>query len=118
MNAAQYYTMLVRAARDGTFPSIDRNDNDKCLYRGPNNTRCAIGLLIPDEKYRPSIEGESCYDDKVLECFTIPVGLTKGDLSEIQYSHDTASNQEDGWDPDLFIARINKLKCFQECKHD
>jgi len=27
-----------------------------CLYRGPENTRCAIGLLIPDDMYLPNME--------------------------------------------------------------
>lgn len=28
----------------------------QCMYRGPNGLKCAIGCLIPDEKYRKSIE--------------------------------------------------------------
>lgn len=28
-----------------------------CLYRGPNNTMCAVGCLIPDEVYDPYMEG-------------------------------------------------------------
>lgn len=28
-----------------------------CLYRGPNGTKCAIGMLIADEDYRPVFEG-------------------------------------------------------------
>lgn len=28
-----------------------------CAYRGPNNTSCAVGCLIPDELYDPEIEG-------------------------------------------------------------
>lgn len=31
-----------------------------CLYRGPDNTMCAVGCLIPDPLYRPeSMEGRS-----------------------------------------------------------
>ena len=29
----------------------------ECRYRGSNGTMCAIGCLIPDEKYDPSFEG-------------------------------------------------------------
>lgn len=30
-----------------------------CLYRAPNGDRCAIGVLIPDALYTPSLEGNS-----------------------------------------------------------
>lgn len=28
-----------------------------CRYRGPNNTKCAFGHLIPDEQYNTMLEG-------------------------------------------------------------
>lgn len=28
-----------------------------CAYRGKDNTRCAIGYWIPDELYKPEMEG-------------------------------------------------------------
>ncbi len=28
-----------------------------CLYRGPDGLKCAIGALIPDEAYKPDMEG-------------------------------------------------------------
>ncbi len=30
-----------------------------CLYRAANGRRCAVGCLIPDGKYSPSLEGQS-----------------------------------------------------------
>lgn len=30
-----------------------------CVYRGDEGTMCAIGCLIPDEKYSPQLEGRS-----------------------------------------------------------
>ena len=32
-------------------------DDTGCLYRGPNQTRCAIGILIPNRLYRKEMEG-------------------------------------------------------------
>lgn len=32
-------------------------DRNECRYRKPDGTKCAIGSLIPDEKYNPEIEG-------------------------------------------------------------
>lgn len=33
--------------------------NGLCAYRGENGCKCAIGCLIPDEVYKPEIEGSS-----------------------------------------------------------
>jgi hypothetical protein len=33
------------------------SSNASCKYRGIHGTKCAIGALIPDELYRPEIEG-------------------------------------------------------------
>ena len=41
--------------------SVDANN--RCSYRGPDNTCCGVGVLIPDERYYPDIEGESCGED-------------------------------------------------------
>jgi len=30
---------------------------NSCLYRGPNNTMCAAGCLIPDKLYKKELEG-------------------------------------------------------------
>lgn len=32
------------------------NDDARCAYRGENNTKCAIGCLIPDELYKPEMD--------------------------------------------------------------
>lgn len=29
----------------------------KCMYRAPNGDRCAVGCIIPDEQYKPDMEG-------------------------------------------------------------
>ena len=33
-----------------------------CFYRGPDNTKCAIGCLIPDKLYKSSMEKKNVYD--------------------------------------------------------
>ena len=34
-----------------------KTETDKrCMYRGPNGTKCAVGCLIPDEMYLPEME--------------------------------------------------------------
>jgi len=44
--ATHLLTQMVRSA-----------DEDGCLYRGPNGLKCAIGCLIPDDKYDSGMEG-------------------------------------------------------------
>lgn len=34
---------------------------DDCLYRGPNGTMCAVGCLIPDDKYTYDMEHKSVF---------------------------------------------------------
>lgn len=31
----------------------------QCVYRAPDGKKCAVGCLIPDDKYNPSMEGRS-----------------------------------------------------------
>lgn len=52
-------TQLVK--QGGPSYKIDKEENNKrvCLYRGPNNRRCAIGWLIKDEDYKPEFETSS-----------------------------------------------------------
>lgn len=33
-----------------------------CKYRGENGTKCAVGCLIPDDLYDPSMEGKNVND--------------------------------------------------------
>ena len=37
-------------------------NDDGCAYRGDGGTKCAAGCLIPDEEYRPDLEGCSVLD--------------------------------------------------------
>lgn len=46
--------VYLRLLQQGV-PSIK---NGLCRYRGPNNTRCAVGWLIPDEEYQETFEGK------------------------------------------------------------
>jgi hypothetical protein len=60
-----------------------------CAYRGPNGSKCAFGLFIPDEKYDPEMERKSLrgsYFDSLLA----ELGLLnqKKLLMELQFAHD------------------------------
>jgi hypothetical protein len=62
-----------------------------CLYRGPNGSRCALGLHIPDVLYKPEME---CNDsNSLLESFSELAFLKpyKQLLRELQCVHDTSA---------------------------
>ena len=80
---------------------------DRCMYRGPNNTRCAIGLLIPDDIYDPVIE------EKGIELLMDPIEIYRNPtyskifmyinnninndaifMRALQYEHDRCTNSD------------------------
>lgn len=34
------------------------DEDGKCFYRAPNGMKCAMGALIPDELYKPTMENK------------------------------------------------------------
>ncbi len=60
-----------------------------CVYRGSNGLKCAIGVLIPDEAYHPSLEGLGVLGLEVQRAAGIL--HTQVDLAtELQRVHDEA----------------------------
>jgi len=58
----QTFNTVVKAlfkqnCRSASSPPDDANS--RCFYRGPNESKCAAGHLIPDEKYQSKMEGIS-----------------------------------------------------------
>lgn len=67
--------------------SVD--EDDVCLYRGPNGCKCAVGHLIPDDLYDPKMEKNP------IECLLRRrrirahfAGLDACFLSDLQSTHD------------------------------
>jgi hypothetical protein len=64
---------------------LDNFGDETCVYRGTNNTKCAAGVLIPDEHYTQKMETNGW---KSL----IDTGLVPSDfadlISELQSIHD------------------------------
>ena len=55
MNRQEIFDTVANHLLTQKEQSMD--ENGKCLYRGPNGLKCAIGCLIPDEDYSPTMEG-------------------------------------------------------------
>ena len=76
---------------------------DKCLYRGPDGLKCAIGMLIPDELYEDAFEGNSASKPSVRKALVkagVPntVGY-KDFLDNLQDVHD--DHQTGDWECEL-----------------
>lgn len=109
LTKAEYLGLLDRSARDGTFPGVDPQGS--CQYRGVGKTKCAVGVLIPDENYVAAMEGS------VFALFLYAkgrvntvAGLVASDLREVQRIHDRMAY---GWDADIFMAQVRALPFFQ-----
>lgn len=60
-------------------------DGFQCRYRGPNDAKCAIGCLIPDEVYKCSMEGCTVYDSPIADLF---LPSQRSFLNMLQVTHD------------------------------
>jgi hypothetical protein len=67
-----------------------------CAYRGANNSKCAIGIFIPDECYSEMLEGYgvSSFDLNLLK--SCGLDLVDGTfLSGIQSCHDNVPDHDE-----------------------
>jgi tRNA(Met) C34 N-acetyltransferase TmcA len=65
-----------------------------CQYRGRNGLKCAIGHLIPDENYCPTLEGKGAELLVVREAANIPLDVPISFLVDLQTCHDAGSSPE------------------------
>jgi len=88
-------TVAVKLLEQGKAAKNDFS----CVYRASNGTRCAVGHLIPDDKYEPRFEGSSI-DAETTKGESIRAALPFSArhclpfLSSLQSAHDfTLSNE-------------------------
>ena len=85
---------------------------DQCRYRAPNGDKCAIGCLIPDDKYDPNMEGH------LISCSPLiqdAIGASEDHidfLTDLQRVHDFSNPSE--WNERLqAVALQYKLEPIQ-----
>ncbi len=66
-----------------TQMDVSRNPDHTCAYRGEKYRMCAVGVLIKDELYKPSFEGEAADGDNVRSAVELSIGRTL-DSKELQ----------------------------------
>lgn len=60
-----------------------------CLYRGPNNTSCAVGCLIPDDMYSPDLENRPA-GAAAINWILLELDISPGLASGLQRVHDSS----------------------------
>lgn len=82
------------------FKGQSINNHGICLYRGPEGTKCALGLFIPDELYQKDMElkigAALLYPDSIyfVPELTVVVPLEPEGLYVFQRTHDLSAPSE------------------------
>lgn len=88
----------------GNPRSVDEEDSQSCMYRGPNGRRCAAGLFIPDDKYDEDFEGRAISDVEG----ELDLGWSQSQLralTELQAAHDNPACADRTFFADLLRYR-------------
>lgn len=86
-------------------PSVEKA---RCRYRSTNGRRCVVGHCIPDERYRPDLEGLSATHDEVRSILT-SLGYNEWLLDDLQSAHDeTHSLTGVAW-LDAFVGEVQEV---------
>lgn len=83
---ATFDTVLAGLAKQDFQRSVVK-ESGICKLRGPNNCRCAVGLLIPDSVYSDELEGFLADESPVSEAL-IKLGYDPVLVRKLQYIHD------------------------------
>lgn len=73
---------------DGSVKTVSAfNTNPICLYRSADGKKCATGILISDEQYRPEMEGTNI--GGVIDEFHLDhLSSHRGLIARLQQTHD------------------------------
>lgn len=58
--------IIIEHLKTQRVRSKDPSKENKCLYRGPNGLKCAVGVLIDDEHFSEDFNSSSVDEDDVL----------------------------------------------------
>ena len=86
-------------------PRLDGVTN--CAYRGRDGTKCAVGVLIPDEVYVPTMESLRAHAVVAGFCELEHLGPHWELLNELQGVHDSEASW--GWDPARVRAGLRRV---------
>lgn len=88
------FNTSVKGVIDQGTKSVKESDPYSCVYRGPNNLKCAVGHLISDTYYDAGFESLGIADnDEIQDAVSESVGFELEDnainlLTDLQDYHD------------------------------
>lgn len=88
----------------GTRAMLDPEcESGQCMYRGPNGSKCAVGVLIPDKLYRKNMETFTINglldDEKVV----LPAWMAEN--RELLWSLQSTHDRHLAWDSSMAMRR-------------
>lgn len=96
MNLQTAFNKIWKHFQTMEVPSAARiGSSFDCFYRGPNNSRCFVGVLIPNRLYHKAIEQKTPYQlcnptlyPKADDFRTLFRGIPLSALADLQTIHD------------------------------
>jgi len=117
MNTQQVFNRVVthlytqKRRSYGDLPESENVGYNGCLYRGPDNTKCAVGIFIPDQNYTTEMEGKGAtelfetFGDRLPKYLANSVPL----LESLQQVHDNMADLEDAYHGTVNYGARNQL---------
>lgn len=96
-----YFQVKEYFSRPDATLAMD-NRSGRCYYRDSSGNKCAVGCLIPDDKYDIGMEGTDAYD-LMTDWFDWSISDTLRFLTRIQKAHDSSPNVPQ------FLKRLDSL---------
>lgn len=97
----------IRECRRLTLPVTPLPSVGTCAYRGARGRKCAVGVLIPDSKYTPSMEGFQFFSI-VCSYPLLPAWMREYKMHRMISSLQLAHDEDRHWDTRPDPARFNR----------
>ena len=99
MTKQEMFDTALEGLRKQGEPSM--NTYGGCLFRGPFNNKCAVGMLILDEEYNPDMEHYSL-DKVVKKCSTLS-------MEDVEFLLDMQREMHDGPSAEINFVPLMEL---------
>lgn len=83
---------------------------DKCMYRDPDGRKCAVGCLIPDDKYFPMMDFmfQPLYNNSSVKHALGDAGIDVENL-EIMNLLQALQSTHDSYQPEEWVKRLKSV---------
>lgn len=100
--------LLAQGRASSVTTELFDKSHTRCLYRGPDGLRCAVGALFPDNVYRTSLEGLAASSARMaiaLRAGGIEVSTeNRHFLKDLQDAHDECLTVSmDAWKEQMLV---------------